>query len=93
MIYCQNPWYIPIALIALTSGFYAATLEEYYCGRLDLPLFNGVSDGCVVVYAIGLISGFANSGVWSAELLLGFSVSDVLLLAVVVCSAVGSVSK
>jgi len=39
------------------SPFYFATWEEYHLGRLDLPMINGVSDGCVIAGSIIFITG------------------------------------
>jgi ethanolaminephosphotransferase len=39
----------------VTNGavqFYFATLEEYYIGGLHLPMFNGISDGSLIVFIV-----------------------------------------
>jgi len=93
MMYIQNRWSGPLILIAITCGFYAATLEEYYCGRLDLPLFNGVSDGCVIVYAIGLISGFTGFSYWNTKLFYQVTVAETFVIAFSLASAITIISK
>jgi ethanolaminephosphotransferase len=93
MIYLESKWFTPLILISITCGFYAATLEEYYCGRLDLPLFNGVSDGCVMVYAIGLISGLAGSSYWKTKLFYQLTMSEIFILAFFIASLITISSK
>ena len=82
MIRFGTTWCTPLTLVALTFGFYAATLEEYYCKRLDLPLINGVSDGCVIVYFIGIMSGLGGKEVWEIEVFYGFTFAQLIVLAV-----------
>ena len=82
MIHLGTTWYTPLAVIALTFGFYAATLEEYYCKRLDLPLINGVSDGWVIVYFIGIMSGLGGREVWEIEVFYGFTFAQLIVIAV-----------
>ena len=57
-------WYLPLFWLTLTAGFYFATLEEYYCGSLDLGAINAVSDGAVLVFIVGVVSAFTGSGCW-----------------------------
>ena len=42
--------------VCTMTGFYSATLEQYYVGGLNLPIINGVSDACVIIMAIDLIA-------------------------------------
>ena len=38
--------------VCIMTGFYSATLEQYYVGKLNLPVINGVSDACVIIIGI-----------------------------------------
>jgi len=51
--------------VSLYCGFHFATLNEYYVGSLDLPIFNGVSDGSAVLIAILLITAVLGPGFWT----------------------------
>jgi ethanolaminephosphotransferase len=42
--------------VCIMTGFFSATLEQYYVGSLNLPAINGVSDACLVIMAIDLIA-------------------------------------
>ena len=76
IIQLGTTWCATLFMLCLTSGFYFATLEEYYCGRLDLPIINAVSDGCVFIYAVGLVSAFFGCNIWKAQGMFGFSVAQ-----------------
>ena len=54
-----NGWPLHLLFVPVISGFFFATLEEYYTGKLDLPSINAVSDGAVLILVIHLISAFA----------------------------------
>ncbi len=73
-------WYLPLTTICLTSGFYFATLQQYYCGRLDLPIINGVSDGCVIVYVVGLVSAFFGCDVWKSQAAFGLNIGQLVIM-------------
>jgi ethanolaminephosphotransferase len=51
-------YYFLLFACSLFMGFYYATLEQYYIGGLFLPIFNGVSDGSVLIIVVETISGF-----------------------------------
>lgn len=93
MMYFDNAWCVPATLIAITSGFYAATLEEYYCGRLDLPLLNGVSDGCIFIYAIGLISAFMGISAWQTKLFFNLTMTEIFVITLSAGSIITVTSK
>lgn len=93
MMYFDNTWCVPVVLIAITSGFYAATLEEYYCGRLDLPLLNGVSDGCLFIYAIGLVSAFIGTPAWQTKLFFNLTMTEIFSIALLTGSIITISSK
>jgi ethanolaminephosphotransferase len=73
--------YYVFIIIAITTGFFFATLEEYYCGRLDLPPFNGVSDGCVLIVLVGILSGIFGCRTWSLKIFSSVSIGHLLLWA------------
>ncbi len=54
-------WYFAAFVVSMAIGFYFATLEVYYVGKLDLPVINAVSDGCVLVFAICILSAITGS--------------------------------
>lgn len=59
----------PIAMMSLITAymvFHFTTLEEYYLGTLKLPIFNGVSDGSLVIIALLIFTG-AIGNTWWAE--------------------------
>eukprot|EP00826_Nyctotherus_ovalis_P042958 TRINITY_DN448_c0_g1_i18.p1 TRINITY_DN448_c0_g1~~TRINITY_DN448_c0_g1_i18.p1 ORF type:complete len:373 (-),score=71.90 TRINITY_DN448_c0_g1_i18:64-1182(-) len=87
-------WYFPLVLLGLITGFFFATLEEYYCQRLDLGVINGVSDGCLMIYAIGILSGIYGVELWTMEVFNGWSLIDMVCFVFFICSvltAMGSV--
>ena len=50
-------WMFGLFGFSLLNGFYFATLEQYYTGKLLLPIVNGPSDGPVIIIAIFIASG------------------------------------
>jgi len=85
-------WYVAIGVACLSAGFYFATLEEYYTGRLDLPNPNGVSDGCVAVYLIGLLSAIFGCQMWKTPFIFGLNIGQSVFVLTFVLSipAVGA---
>lgn len=73
--------YFALVVMGITTGFFFATLEEYYCGRLDLPPLNGVSDGCVLIVGVGVLSGIFGCAMWSVKIFSTVSLGHVLVLA------------
>jgi len=71
--------YHVLIVICITMGFFFATLEEYYCGRLDLPPFNGVSDGCVLIVLIGILSGIFGYSIWSLKVFSSVTIGYILV--------------
>ncbi len=75
-------WAFALFHASLTSGFFYASLEQYCVGALNLPIINGVSDGCVIMIVIEVASAFlgilncnARIGceMWKTNVLPGFS--------------------
>jgi ethanolaminephosphotransferase len=59
----------PIAMVSLIASymvFHFTTLEEYYLGTLKLPMFNGVSDGSLILIILMIFTG-AIGNTWWAE--------------------------
>ncbi len=81
-------WQLIAFFVCVTMGFYTATLEEYYCGRLDLGVVNAVSDGCVLMYAIGIVSAVFGCGVWTAVKFHGYTLVEILIGVFVVLAIV-----
>jgi hypothetical protein len=54
-----------IMFVGIYSAFHFATLEEYYVGTLHLPIFNGVSDGSVLIIAISFVTGCLGNNIWT----------------------------
>jgi len=69
-------WYMPLLTMWVTLGFFLATLEEYYCGKLDLGIINGVSDACIAVYIVGGLSAVYGCGVWQPKTFIGISLYE-----------------
>lgn len=40
-------------------------IEEYYTGVLDLPVINGVEEGCLYVFTIFFLSGYYGSSFYN----------------------------
>jgi hypothetical protein len=49
MLFYDYPECIVFIWSCAFSPFYFATWEEYHVGMLDLPIINGVSDGCLLI--------------------------------------------
>ena len=47
-----------------TSAFYLSTWEEYVTGEMILPIFNGVSDGMVILVFIEIFTGIKGGKFW-----------------------------
>ena len=48
--------------------FYYLTMEEYYIGMLNLPMFSGPDDTSLIVIALCWFSAFMGSGDWWQEI-------------------------
>ena len=71
----DNIWYYGMIFLMTSSAFYLSTWEEYVTGELILPVFNGVSDGMVLVVIIEVFTAFAKSEFWLGNIyILGFNV-------------------
>jgi ethanolaminephosphotransferase len=74
-----HSWHFPLLYIILTTGFFFNTLEEYYSGSLNLPLLNAVSDGCVLIYAIGIITGLYGTQIWDTQTIFQLTLIELIL--------------
>lgn len=54
---CGNNILSYIGVAIACTAFHFGTLEEYYLGILELPAFNGVSDGSIIVIGFFLVAG------------------------------------
>ena len=54
-------------LSSVYGAFYFATLEEHYVGTLRLPIFNGVSDGSVLIIILMLATGIFGNDFWAIQ--------------------------
>lgn len=60
-----NNFFILFGVIAASQTFYISTLEEYYTGGLFLGLFNGVTDGSVLVIGFLIYCGFYGNDLYA----------------------------
>ena len=51
-----------LAIQISTVPFYALTMEEYYIGMLNLPMFTGPDDTSVMISSIMFIAAYLGSG-------------------------------
>ena len=58
LVQTGSTWSFMMFALSITTGFYFATLEQYYSGSLALPVINGVSDGCVILILVELLSAY-----------------------------------
>jgi ethanolaminephosphotransferase len=58
--------------VTAATPFYFATWEEYHLGRLDLPVINGVSDGCFLIGLVIFGTGLTGPEFWSTPVLLDY---------------------
>ena len=59
--------YPQIAVYLAQTGFFFATLEEYYTGALYLYVGNGVTDGSALLIGINLVTAYYGSEFWLAQ--------------------------
>jgi hypothetical protein len=59
-----------LLFICFTTTFFFNTWEEYYTGKLELPLIHGVSEGCVVCCAICIWTGIYGQNIWLEHFML-----------------------
>jgi hypothetical protein len=52
-------------LVCIYSAFHFVTLEEYYSGYLYLPIFNGVSDGSIVIVLLSFFTAYYGNNFWA----------------------------
>jgi len=56
-------------LVSCLATFHFTNLEEYYIGTMILPVFNGVSDGSVVIICFTVLTGFiGGNNFWATPL-------------------------
>ena len=84
---------LPLIVIGITIGFYCATMEQYYCGFLNLPVLNGVSDGCIIMYLVGILSGIYGEPFWRTEVIYGLDISKVVSFAIAISAIPTIVTK
>jgi len=53
-----------LAIQISTVPFYAITMEEYYIGMLNLPIFTGPDDTSLLISGICFLSAYLGSGDW-----------------------------
>mmetsp|Transcript_13535 Transcript_13535/g.18538 ORF Transcript_13535/g.18538 Transcript_13535/m.18538 type:complete len:107 (-) Transcript_13535:731-1051(-) len=62
-----------------TVPFYCLTMEEYYIGMLNLPMFTGPDDTSLVIICVLFISAFLGNGEWYREMVdVPFGLEEVL---------------
>ena len=59
-----NNDYLMLGALAVCQAFYFSILEEYYTGGLFLGIFNGVTDGSVVVIGVYIFGGIFGTGIF-----------------------------
>lgn len=84
---------MPLLAMFITLGFFLATLEEYYCGKLDLGIINGVSDACVAVYIVGGLTAYFGCGIWQPKRYFGLSLYDTIFYLALVMITVTAIFK
>ena len=60
----DNILYYSMLYLMTTSAFYLSTWEEYVTGELILPIFNGVSDGMVIIVFFEVFTGINGGKFW-----------------------------
>lgn len=65
MIQVGNNYMVLLTVVATTSPFYFATMEEYYTGGLFLGPGNGITDGSVVLIALFIYCGAFGTSVFT----------------------------
>jgi ethanolaminephosphotransferase len=59
--------------VVICSPFYFATWEEYHVGTLNLPVVNGVSDGCTIAGVVFIVIGITGLPAWKVPVVFGIS--------------------
>lgn len=60
----QHSWECWVVILMPMIAFYIATWEEYYTGKLRLPVFNGPSEGLFMGASLSLVSFWYGRGYW-----------------------------
>eukprot|EP00340_Litonotus_pictus_P009108 CAMPEP_0170523356 /NCGR_PEP_ID=MMETSP0209-20121228/8788_1 /TAXON_ID=665100 ORGANISM="Litonotus pictus, Strain P1" /NCGR_SAMPLE_ID=MMETSP0209 /ASSEMBLY_ACC=CAM_ASM_000301 /LENGTH=431 /DNA_ID=CAMNT_0010811413 /DNA_START=35 /DNA_END=1330 /DNA_ORIENTATION=+ len=68
-----NPYYIFVVVSLTTVPFYLCTWEEFHTGTLELPLFNAVNEGTILLSSIMIFTGIFGQGMWEYQISLGFA--------------------
>jgi ethanolaminephosphotransferase len=76
ILFYDRPDLIVWVWVCAFSPFYFATWEEYHVGVLDLPMINGVSDGCILVGLVITFIGWLGHAAWKAPWILGLAARD-----------------
>jgi ethanolaminephosphotransferase len=63
--YFNNIYQYLLIFLPLSITFFLNFIEEYYTGVLDLPVINGVEEGCLYVFTIFFLSGYYGSSFYN----------------------------
>ncbi|CAH0488746.1 unnamed protein product [Peronospora farinosa] len=66
--------------------FIFATWEEYYVGSLELPAFNGPTEGILLGIALKLFTSFVGIDFWNQELIEGVQNNSLVVIAMLITS-------
>jgi ethanolaminephosphotransferase len=80
MVQIGNSGFLFYPLLASTMSFYFSTLEEYYIGGLYLGVFNGVTDGSLLVICLFLFSGYYGNDVFKESISIPLGSNDSIFL-------------
>ncbi|CAK9107289.1 unnamed protein product [Durusdinium trenchii] len=70
---------------ATSTPFFFATWEEHFTGSLYLGLFNGPTDGVLIVCASYVVTALSSPGFWSGQCVLGMSRAECMIFFYLVC--------
>ena len=65
--------------------FYSYMIEEYWVGSLDLPLFNAVSDGSMILISLNLLTAWKGNNIWKEQVLddYNFTFSELIVYIII----------
>ena len=72
---------------ATSTPFFFATWEEHFTGSLYLGLFNGPTDGVLIVCASYMLTAFRGQDFWNQPFVLHFSTAECIIAFYLVCVA------
>lgn len=67
-------------ILSIVTCFYFQALEEYYTGEIELPLFNGVTDGSAFVVLMFLVMTFFGNNLWRTPIANAGTKSEIVLV-------------